>query len=97
HDIGAVGYFAERPELLDIAGLVSPEVIPIIEDDNALWALMQAEDARYLMGFPDQLPGQNPSDARLCRIYISNGQTSQRIGGPGMAIYRLAWDSNCDT
>lgn len=94
HDIGAVGYFAPRP-LLDLAGLVSPEVVPYMGDAEALWALMQAREARYLMAFPDQIPGQDSSDARLCLVYGTGGTTAQVLGVANMAVYQIAWDGNC--
>lgn len=96
HDIGAVGYFAPRPKLLDIAGLVSPEVIPIVTDADALWQLMQERDARYLMAFPDQIPGDSTDDPRLCPVYVSDGTATIDAGGEHMAVYRLSWDENCD-
>jgi len=96
HDIGAVGYFTPRP-MLDIAGLVSPELVTLVDDDAALWDYMQAQDARYLMAFPDQIPGGTPTDPRLCAVYNSEGYASRSRGGPNMAIYRLAWDERCDT
>lgn len=40
HDIGAVGYFASR-DMIDIAGLVTPEIIPIVADGDALWDYME--------------------------------------------------------
>ncbi|HLF26773.1 MAG TPA: hypothetical protein VJG32_10580 [Anaerolineae bacterium] len=52
HDIGAIGYFARRP-LLDLAGLISPEVIPIIRDEAALSDLLRARRADYLAAPPD--------------------------------------------
>ncbi|HRF98795.1 MAG TPA: hypothetical protein PLZ51_26480, partial [Aggregatilineales bacterium] len=91
HDVGAVGYFASRP-LLDIAGLISPEVIPLIHQPDALWDLMQARGARYLMAFQNQIPNQNPNDPRLCAIYESAGKTTPRLGEDKMTIYRLNWD-----
>lgn len=94
HDIGAVGYFSPRP-MLDTAGLVSSDVVPIVDDADALWSLMQDRDARYLMAFPDQIPGDSPSDPRLCLKFVTNGKTAKRVGGPNMAIYRLAWDKDC--
>lgn len=96
HDIGAVGYFSARP-MLDIAGLVSPDVAPIVADADALWLLMKVRDARYLMAFPNQIPGGSVADNRLCRVFITDGETAQRQGGSNMAIYRLAWDGNCKT
>lgn len=94
HDIGAVGYFAPRP-LLDLAGLVSPEIIPFILDEEPLWQWLQANDARYLMAFPDQIPGDDIRDRRLCPVFTTGGTASIAAGGPNMAVYRLAWDGNC--
>jgi len=94
HDIGAVGYFAPR-HLVDIAGLVTEEVVPIIGDEVAMWAYLQGRDAQYLMAFPDQIPGDNVNDARLCPLYQSNGTTAINAGGNKMVVYRLAWDRNC--
>jgi hypothetical protein len=94
HDIGAVGYFAPRP-ILDIAGLVSPEVVPIILDKDGLYTLMKERNARYLMAFPDQVPGADVRDPRLCPIFTTNGETSPRQGGYNMTIYALRWDGIC--
>jgi hypothetical protein len=94
HDIGAVGYFASRP-ILDLAGLVSPEVVPVILDEGALWELMQEHDARYLMAFPDQVPGKDTSDSRLCPIFTTNGTASPSVDGPNMTIYALSWEGDC--
>jgi hypothetical protein len=87
HDIGAVGYFAPRP-ILDLAGLVSPEIIPIIRDPAALMALMQQRGVRYLMVLPPQRPALD-TDPRLCERFNAHGQMG------GMAIYEMAWDGHC--
>jgi hypothetical protein len=94
HDIGAVGYFAPRP-LLDVAGLISPEVIPIIHDGDALWALLRARGATHFMGFADQLPTDDPNDPHLCPLYQSDGTMSAALGGPMMRVYRLTWTGTC--
>jgi hypothetical protein len=96
HDIGAVGYFASRP-ILDLAGLVSPEIVPFILDQNALWGWLEEEGARYLMAFPDQIPGGSGSihDLRLCPVFTTMGAASPAAGGSNMAIYRLVWDRQC--
>ena len=51
HDVGAIGYFARRP-LLDLAGLISPEVIPVLRDEAALLELMRQRDAGYFAAPP---------------------------------------------
>ena len=50
HDIGAIGYFTRRP-ILDLAGLISPEVIPFIRDEAKLGEWMQAKGAQYFVTF----------------------------------------------
>jgi hypothetical protein len=94
HDIGAVGYFAPRP-IVDLAGLVSPEVIPFINDEESLWSWLKGYDAKFLMAFPDQIPGDNAQDSRLCPVYTTEGPTARSIGGPNMAVYALTWDGVC--
>jgi hypothetical protein len=95
HDIGAVGYFAPRP-MLDIAGLLSPDVVPLINQPEELWSLMKQNGAQYLMAFPDQIPGDDMDDPRLCEVFNSGGQASIDAGGGNMAVYRLNWnDEGC--
>lgn len=55
HDIGAIGFFAPRP-ILDLAGLVSPELVPIINDYPAQMDLVCEREAQWLMVLPDQRP-----------------------------------------
>lgn len=97
HDIGAVGYFAPREQMIDIAGLVSPDIVPIINDPDALWQYMEDANARYLMAFPDQIPGDDTQDPRLCKVFAADGPASAAVDGPTMAIYRLAWDMDCSS
>jgi hypothetical protein len=94
HDIGAVGYFATRP-LLDIAGLINPEVVPIYHDREALYELMRIRDARYLLAFPDQLPGEDVTDPRLCPVFTTDGQTAIGAGYQNMTLYALTWTGIC--
>ncbi len=55
HDIGAIGYFSRRP-LIDLAGLVSPEVIPIIRNEAQLGTYIRQRGAAYLVTFPSWYP-----------------------------------------
>jgi 4-amino-4-deoxy-L-arabinose transferase-like glycosyltransferase len=97
HDIGAVGYFASRP-IIDLAGLVSPELLPVIPvelNGEAVWAILRERDARYVMGFADQVPGGDPHDSRLCAVFRARGQTAEVSDTYNMSIYRITWDGNC--
>jgi hypothetical protein len=94
HDIGALGYFAPRP-IIDLAGLVSPEIVSFITDPDPLWNWMQERGALYLMAFPDQIPGKRTDDPRLCPVFETGGTTSPAAGGPNMTVYLLAWDDIC--
>jgi hypothetical protein len=84
HDIGALGYFARRP-LLDLAGLVSPEVIPFIRDEHALADYLDQQGAEYLVTFPGWYP-QLTAQAEL--IYQTDGEISPALGYENMAVYR---------
>ena len=60
HDIGAIGYFTRRP-LLDLAGLVSPEVIPFLRDEARLGAFVRQRGAVYVVTFPSWYPSLTES------------------------------------
>ena len=83
HDIGALGYFAER-NLLDLAGLVSPEVIPFIRDEKALQRHISEMGANYLVTFPGWYPELT---ANVDLIYQTDGQFSPQIGGENMSLF----------
>jgi hypothetical protein len=87
HDIGALGYFGER-EIIDLAGLISPEVIPFIRDEQRLADYMTAAKADYLMTFPGWYPSLV---AGRISVYQSRGKFSLNQGGENMAVYR--WES----
>lgn len=95
HDIGALGYFAPHP-LVDLAGLVTPDVVPIIHDHEALMALMCARGAQYLMALPDQVPA-DLDDPHLgnAPVYITNAPYALAMGYGNMAVYRLEWEDEC--
>jgi hypothetical protein len=84
HDIGALGYFGERP-LLDLAGLVSPEVIPFIRNEAQLDAYLDQRHANYLVTFPGWYP---QLVQRGVLIFTTGGIFSPMQGGENMAVYR---------
>lgn len=94
HDIGAIGFFAPRP-LLDVAGLISPEVVPLLHDAAGMWSLFEERGIVYLMALEDQVPGGDYHDPRLCPVYASAGETALAADLSKMTIYRLAYDGQC--
>jgi len=87
HDIGALGYFADR-DLLDLAGLVSPEVIPIIRDEDALAIYLNDRSADYLMTFPNWYPHLVRG---LQALYITEGEFSPNAGGENLVVYQWGY------
>jgi hypothetical protein len=86
HDIGALGYFGGR-QLLDLAGLVSPEVIPFIRDEPRLRQWLNNQHADYLVTFPGWYPGLVAApEAQL--LYTNTAHYSPSQGGENMSIYR---------
>jgi hypothetical protein len=83
HDIGAIGYFSQRP-LVDLAGLISPEVIPFIRDEARLWALVRQRGAAYLVTFPSWYPRMT-SEPRLIPAFAGNASASPEH----LTVYRI--------
>lgn len=83
HDIGALGYFAGRP-LVDMAGLVSPEVIPFIRDEAALAEYLNEQKPIYFVTFPRWYP-ELVLQAEL--VYQTDGEASVEQGGENMTVY----------
>ena len=50
HDIGIVGYVTQR-QIVDLAGLVTPEVIPIMNDQSALAHFVRERHVAFLIVF----------------------------------------------
>ncbi len=90
HDIGAVGYLTDRP-LLDLAGLISPQVIPFISDAERLMDWMLAQGADYAVFFPDFSPtyARLAADPRLEVVYCTGYAWTRAQGRENLCAYRL--------
>jgi hypothetical protein len=84
HDIGALGYFGKH-QILDLAGLVTPAVIPMIRNEEKLSAYMTQNHVDYFITFPGWYP-LLVQPANL--IYKSPGLFSPQEGGENMSVYR---------
>ncbi|MFH1634070.1 MAG: hypothetical protein ABIG63_08670 [Chloroflexota bacterium] len=84
HDTGALGYFGNRA-LLDLAGLISPDVIPFIRDEALLEEYLDSEGADYLVTFPGWYPRLV---GRATLRFQTDGSFSPALGGENMAVYK---------
>jgi hypothetical protein len=87
HDIGALGYFDDH-EIIDLAGLISPEVIPFIRDEKRLSQYLNESGADYLVAFPDFYPLLTQSAKP---VFISEGLIAPALHQENMAVFR--WGS----
>lgn len=94
HDIGLVGYRLRRP-FIDLAGLVTPEVIPFIDDADRLLDFMRAQGVEYIVVFPDWSPAYRRmvSDPRLTLVYDSGYAWTRAAGHENLSVYRADWSA----
>ena len=55
HDIGALGYYVQNP-ILDLAGLITPDVVEFIRDEDRLVEYLNSNSADYLIVFVSDYP-----------------------------------------
>jgi hypothetical protein len=84
HDIGALGYFGKH-ELVDLAGLVTPEVIPFLRDENRIATYITGRGVSYLMVFPDWYPTLT---SHLIPVFTTGAPYAPAQGGTNMTVYR---------
>ncbi len=84
HDIGAIGFFSER-RILDLAGLVTPEVIPFLQDEDRLAEYVDAQNADFLVSFITWYP---KLIQRSELVFQTHGTIAPSLGGENMAVYR---------
>ncbi len=83
HDIGALGYFDQHP-LIDLAGLISPEVIPFIRDESRIAAFLNERNADYVIAFPEFYP--NLLDD-LPEVFSTNSEITRSLNQENMGVY----------
>ncbi len=88
HDIGAIGYFAKRP-LLDLAGLISPEIIPLLGDETALGAYILQSEAGYLVTAPGWPYDQVVSAPGVLQVFSTDYAWTVEQGRNNTAVYQL--------
>jgi hypothetical protein len=87
HDIGALGYFADV-RLVDLAGLVSPQVIPLMDDEAQLWDFVRQSGADYLITYPGWCPSFT-TDPSLTPLFQTGPLCTPGAPNLHMAVYAL--------
>ncbi len=92
NDIGAITYISERP-VVDLAGLVTPEVIPLLRSpdrDARLAEFLAERDVEYVIIFPNWFPGlaADPALEPLYRVTLARNTIA---GGQTMVVYHANW------
>ena len=89
HDIGAIGYFSERA-LVDTAGLVNPEVIPFIRDEERVLSFLREKGVDYVVIFPSWYP-QMAASSQLRSVHRSASPWIVQAGGDNIVVYETIW------
>ncbi len=93
NDIGAIAYVSERP-IVDLAGLVTPEVIPLLrapDRDARLADFMAEQGVQYVVIFPNWFPGLAARTDVLEPVYQVTLARNTIAGGEMMVVYRAHW------
>lgn len=86
HDIGALGYFGQR-YVIDLAGLVNKDVVPIVTDPISLQNYLKESNADYLMTFPNWYKTPLVPESRS--VYIGKFDFAIQMGWQRMEVYIL--------
>jgi hypothetical protein len=84
HDIGALGYFGGH-DLVDLAGLVSPDVIPFLRDEDRITAYLNERGVTYLVTFPDWYQRLTSG---LSSVFTTGAPYAPAFGEQNMEVYR---------
>jgi hypothetical protein len=93
NDIGAITYISERP-VVDLAGLITPEVIPLLrvpDRDSHLIDLLTARDVQVLILFPNWFPGLASRSDLLEPVHQITLERNTVAGGETMVVYEAHW------
>jgi hypothetical protein len=93
NDIGAIAYVSERT-VVDLAGLVTPEVVPLLsapDRDERLLELMAERDVGYVIIFPEWFPDLAARSDVLEPVHRVTLERRTVTGGETMVVYKAHW------
>ena len=93
NDIGAITYISRR-YAVDLAGLVTPEVVPILRGEDAAGGLarfMAREGVDYAVVFPNWFPELVSHSDWLEPVHSVELTRNTIAGGPRLVVYQTNW------
>lgn len=92
HDVGAIGYFSHRP-VVDMAGLVDPQVVPFVSNQDALEHYLARRHAAYVVMFVDWYPPPATLVRHLAHDEVYQARAGEFSNQPGSSfvVYRTGW------
>jgi len=97
NDIGAIGYLSQR-RVVDTVGLVSPEVIAVLqgkapgwEQDVALCRFLSYRQPEYAILFPNWYPELTRNRQVLTPVHAVRLENNTIAGGEEMVVYQARW------
>jgi arabinofuranosyltransferase len=89
NDIGAIAFFSRRP-VLDLMGLVTPEILPFRRDgETGVINYVAQRCPDYVVIFPTWFPRLAARTDLMSPVYAVRLQRNEVAGGPEMVVYRL--------
>jgi hypothetical protein len=93
NDIGAIAYVSER-EVVDLAGLVTPEITPALRAPGQTQQLIDFlawRGVEYIVIFPNWFPGLANRGDVLEEVHRVTLENRTITGGETMVVYRAHW------
>jgi predicted ATP-grasp superfamily ATP-dependent carboligase len=87
HDIGLVGYITQR-QIVDLAGLVTPEVIPLMSDQSRLAQYVRQRNVSYVIVFTGYYQ-QFLKDLNAKRVYSPPSEDLERYGLEPFEVFQI--------
>jgi hypothetical protein len=92
NDVGAIAYFSRR-EVVDLMGLVTPEIIQHRRDGEAgVLRFLDRQCPDYLIIFPAWFPAISTMTDRFTPIYQVKLEQHRVAGADLMVVYETAWN-----
>jgi hypothetical protein len=89
NDIGAIAFFSRRP-VLDLMGLVTPEILPYRRDgERGVITYVSERCPDYVVIFPTWFPRLAARADLMTRVYSVTLARNEVSGGAEMVVYRL--------